>query len=59
MSIVQSIDSPAQTDITLGTYEELMLGVRGKGKGKRGRVSKKGGSKVDIDEVMELGYGEC
>lgn len=39
------------------TYEELMLGVKGKGKGKRGRVSKKGGSKVGIDEVMELGYG--
>ena len=35
-----------------------MLGVKGKGKGKRGRVSKKGGSKIGIDEVMELGYGE-
>ena len=44
--------------VTSGTYEELMLGVKGKGKGKRGRVSKKGGSKIDIDEVMELGYGE-
>lgn len=42
----------------IGSYEELMLGVKGKGKGKRGRVSKKGGSKVDIDEVMELGYGK-
>lgn len=41
------------------TYEELMLGVKGKGKGKRGRVSKKGGSKVDVDEVMELGYGHA
>jgi len=35
-----------------------MLGVKGKGKGKRGRVSKKGGSKIGIDEIMELGYGE-
>ena len=43
--------------VYIGSYEELMLGVKGKGKGKRGRVSKKGGSKVDIDEVMELGYG--
>ena len=42
----------------IGSYEELMLGVKGKRKGKRGRVSKKGGSKVDIDEVMELGYGK-
>ena len=45
--------------VILGSYEELMLGVKGKGKGKRGRVSKKGGSKVDIDAIMELGYGEC
>lgn len=45
-------------NIATGTYEQLMLGVKGKGKGKRGRVSKKGGSKVDIDEVMELGYGK-
>ena len=43
---------------SIGTYEELMLGVKGKGKGKRGRVSKKGGSKIGIDEVMELGYGK-
>lgn len=44
--------------LCVGTYEELMLGVKGKGRGKRGRVSKKGGSKVDVDEVMELGYGK-
>ena len=44
--------------VYIGSYEELMLGVKGKGKGKRGRVSKKGGSKVGIDEVMELGYGK-
>lgn len=53
------INGAVQALLPVGTYEELMLGVKGKGKGKRGRVSKKGGSKVDIDEVMELGYGEC
>ena len=43
-----------------GTYEELMLGVKGKKqkRGSRAKASKKGGSKMVEDDIMELGYGE-
>ncbi|XP_065884499.1 small ribosomal subunit protein uS5m-like [Dysidea avara] len=41
------------------SYEELMLGVKGKKqkRGSRAKASKKGGSKMVEEDVMELGYG--
>ena len=45
--------------MVIGTYEELMLGVKGKKqkRGSRAKSSKKGGSKTVEDDIMDLGYG--